>query len=694
MVGRVDRRLLDGELSPEVHAVILAWSGHGTASGEVLRAEAEQAIAQEYRRVGRRAPRVAWCESPGRYLAALKDPRAQARWLLRRRPLVVRLWRWRPGWLRTLTMVVTALAGALAVLLLCLTCWLLTTFLAYRAVMALLDRPVGEDSLPDNLVFLVCLLTPLVVGWRLLRRAIDLTLRARAALQRPFWWAVVPGLEIQGFPWHGLRGVAVALAPPTQLERREVEGHEVLTARWPDGVRHLFVDGVRVPRLPQAGEAGRQGELFGRDWADRHLVARPTDPATEAAVDAFYDALGLPPPALLWCRTWEEYVAALRDPLDRLVRAEDRDRLPEAMASRALRWQQMVARPGTAKVIAGASLIVLVSLIVGWWLWLAYADPAFLQSAAGRAVGLFGVPAALFVVMGVTTRPWFAGVRRGRLRWARWLLPLEARVTARLRRGPAPRTPGVDRVVQQVTAPVAAADPLGALVRRSFPPATVAQWRWQRAVRLAAVPPAPARESPPQTDQRREQRAEALLSALEATAAVPWTALRRVAVLLEQPVIRRGWLATPDGGRRLSTASLGWADGSWWHLIDGVRVPRAAESGEWTTAEIHGVPNSEARRVLIETMGWDRYLEQARLPLIAEVPDPANPPHWLRLYRLDDAGWDDLSLLVMTNASPGPDGQVRRFAEFVPAGLDDPIEAAAWQYGVPVEVYRRLQRRT
>lgn len=714
--------MLGLELSPEVHALVVAWCGRPRGSPEAVRAEAEQAIAQEYRRVGRRAPRVAWCESPGRYLAAVKDPRAEARWLLRRRPLVVRWWRWRPRWLRALTAVVTALLASVVVLLACLGGWLLVTVLTYRAVMSLLDQPVGADTLLDNLVFLICLLVPLVAARRVLSAALGITLGVRRALARRVWWAVVPGLEIQAPPWHGLRGLVVALAPPTEVERREVEGHEVLTARWPDGVRHLFVDGVRVPWLPRAGEAGRQGELFGRDWAERHLTIPEPDPEIETvidaeietepedaaaaasdrashraaisrAVDACYAALGLEPPALLWCRTWPEYDAALRDPLARLAQAGDRDRLPAAMATAALRRQQVLARPGTAAAIAWTSLAVLVGLLVGWWFWLAYADPAFLQSATGRVVGLLGVPVALFVVMALTTRPLLAGVRAGRTRWAGWLLPLEGRVTARLSRGPRPGAPADARAVPQLSAPVAAADLFGALVRRSFPPVTVASWRWQRAVRLAAVPPEPT--GSPARERGEPQRAEALLGALEATAAVPWTARRRVAVLLQPPsVVWRGWLATPDGGRRLPTASLGWPDGSWWHLVDGVRVPRPAESGEWTVAEIHAVPNSEARRVLIETMGWDRYLAQARLPVIAEVPDPANPPHRLRLYRLDDAGWDDLSLLVMANASPGPDGRVRRFAEFVPARFEDPVEAAAWQYGVSVEVYRRLQRRT
>jgi hypothetical protein len=48
----------------------------------------------------------------------------------------------------------------------------------------------------------------------------------------------------------------------------------------------------------------------------------------------------------------------------------------------------------------------------------------------------------------------------------------------------------------------------------------------------------------------------------------------------------------------------------------------------------------------------------------------------------------------MTNGSPDDDDRPLVFAETVPGHLDDPVEAAAWQYDCPVDVYRTLQRRT
>jgi hypothetical protein len=109
---------------------------------------------------------------------------------------------------------------------------------------------------------------------------------------------------------------------------------------------------------------------------------------------------------------------------------------------------------------------------------------------------------------------------------------------------------------------------------------------------------------------------------------------------------------------------------------------------------IHRFPDAAVRRAAIERMGWLRYVDQAGLRLVAAAPDPANPPHDLRLYDDPEGRLPGVRILVMTNGSPRRGGSLEQFAEPVPARLDDPIAAAAWQYDCPVEVYRALQRRT
>jgi Domain of unknown function (DUF6745) len=153
------------------------------------------------------------------------------------------------------------------------------------------------------------------------------------------------------------------------------------------------------------------------------------------------------------------------------------------------------------------------------------------------------------------------------------------------------------------------------------------------------------------------------------------------------------------GGRarlhRAGEPAVRWPDGTveyWWH---GTQVPAGVVEGGWSAAWIVVIRDAEVRRAAIEMIGWPRFVQQAGLQLVCAAPDPGNPGHELQLYDLPDRFTTrPLRLLVMTNGSPDRDGRDRVYAETVPVTFTDPVEAAAWQYGVPVTTYRQLQRRT
>jgi hypothetical protein len=85
------------------------------------------------------------------------------------------------------------------------------------------------------------------------------------------------------------------------------------------------------------------------------------------------------------------------------------------------------------------------------------------------------------------------------------------------------------------------------------------------------------------------------------------------------------------------------------------------------------------------------------MSLVAECDDPGNPPHRLALYDLP-AEWADMyngqrvRVLLMSNASLDKGGHRRGFGETVPADIDDPVAASAWQFGVPAAAYKGLVR--
>lgn len=153
----------------------------------------------------------------------------------------------------------------------------------------------------------------------------------------------------------------------------------------------------------------------------------------------------------------------------------------------------------------------------------------------------------------------------------------------------------------------------------------------------------------------------------------------------------------PNGEHRLhhpDGPALRWKEErghAFWH---GVPVPLDLITPGWPVERIHETRNAELARAAIERIGWLSYLDQAGLELIAIAEDPGNPPHELCLYADPSGLLNNAHILVMTNGSPDRSGAEMRYAEPVPASFDDPVEAAAWQYDVPVDVYRSLGRRT
>ncbi|MFR9778060.1 DUF6745 domain-containing protein [Micromonospora sp. MS34] len=156
------------------------------------------------------------------------------------------------------------------------------------------------------------------------------------------------------------------------------------------------------------------------------------------------------------------------------------------------------------------------------------------------------------------------------------------------------------------------------------------------------------------------------------------------------PGARHGEIRTHNG----HGPAVGYADGWGAHSWHGTAVP------DWvirepTVERIARERNVEVRRCAIEHLGWDAYLDQARLRLVAEAPDPGNPGCRLQLYDLPRQVWGTAArVLLAVNGSVERDGRRRRYGLIVPAHLDDPVAAAGWSYGLTGEQYVLLLRRT
>ncbi|WNV87261.1 DUF6745 domain-containing protein [Umezawaea sp. Da 62-37] len=134
----------------------------------------------------------------------------------------------------------------------------------------------------------------------------------------------------------------------------------------------------------------------------------------------------------------------------------------------------------------------------------------------------------------------------------------------------------------------------------------------------------------------------------------------------------------------------GWAIHSW----HGTTVP--AWVVDTPTVDLIGAePNVEVRRCAIENLGWARFIAEAGLTLVGRAQDPGNPGGELSLYDLPYEQWGRTSrLLLAVNGSLERDGTRRRYGLRVPPWFDDPIDAAAWTYGLVGSQYALLRRRT
>ncbi|HEX2316930.1 MAG TPA: hypothetical protein VHJ17_24500 [Thermomonospora sp.] len=151
------------------------------------------------------------------------------------------------------------------------------------------------------------------------------------------------------------------------------------------------------------------------------------------------------------------------------------------------------------------------------------------------------------------------------------------------------------------------------------------------------------------------------------------------------------------GQRRLHREdgmAVRYADGWGLYVLHGTVVPVWVVT-EPTPERITAERNIEIRRAAIERIGWDAYITQAGLDLVAVAPDPGNPGCDLHLYDLpEEARGPRARILLAVNGSVERDGHRRRYGLTVPADLDDPVAAAGWSYGLSGDLYARLLRRT
>ena len=179
-----------------------------------------------------------------------------------------------------------------------------------------------------------------------------------------------------------------------------------------------------------------------------------------------------------------------------------------------------------------------------------------------------------------------------------------------------------------------------------------------------------------------------------------WWPMRDIAILTDRPTVmardNQGRLHNPTG------PAIEYADGFGVHAWHGTRVPADLITPGWDLPTALRHDNAEVRRCAIERIagqdGWAKIITAAGWEQVGDAhPDPGNPGQTLALYHVPaarDGGLypEPVRLLHCVNATVERDGTRHEFGLTVPAGIGDPVEAAAWTFGLTQNEYARVQR--
>lgn len=155
--------------------------------------------------------------------------------------------------------------------------------------------------------------------------------------------------------------------------------------------------------------------------------------------------------------------------------------------------------------------------------------------------------------------------------------------------------------------------------------------------------------------------------------------------VLEDAVIAVPRPAVKSENGRLHCATgpaVSWPDGAHYYFWRGISVPaRVILHPENISArEIVAAPNAEIRRMMLERVGYQRFL----LDLGAR---PIHTDQFGALYRVDLPEEDPLALVHVTNATPEPDGTRKRYILRVPPTIRTARAAVAWTFGLRADKY-------
>ena len=117
-------------------------------------------------------------------------------------------------------------------------------------------------------------------------------------------------------------------------------------------------------------------------------------------------------------------------------------------------------------------------------------------------------------------------------------------------------------------------------------------------------------------------------------------------------------------------------------MVNLLRAATAGDIGSMDPKAISSIGNLELRSALIETYGFQRFMEE--LGYEVEVEDP-----WGKLIVMKSPppSGPNVRGVLVRNSTAEPDGTFKDYILHVPPGMERPRQAIAWTFGLEEEDY-------
>lgn len=177
---------------------------------------------------------------------------------------------------------------------------------------------------------------------------------------------------------------------------------------------------------------------------------------------------------------------------------------------------------------------------------------------------------------------------------------------------------------------------------------------------------------------------ETLRGLLDLTSAGPWWAYENAFFVSDRFLEVRRREGLPHSPEWIETPAYLFRDGWAVYAREGMLLPRQIidDPSTLTVRRIRNERNTELRRVLIEYMGYERFMQESRAQL-------RSTDEYGKLWTIPN---ESFRVVEVKNSTPEPDGSIHRYFLRVPQHVTTPHQAVAWTFNLQADEYKPVKQ--